>query len=78
MDVTSPDNRGWATVKEAAEYARVSERTFRKWLKNGLRHSRIGKGMIRVHYSRVDEYLFSLEVKKKEVDAIVDAVMEEF
>ena len=32
--------RGWLTVKKAAEYCSMSERTVRTWLKQGLKHTR--------------------------------------
>ena len=31
----------WMKVKEAAKYSGVSKVTFRRWLKDGLRHSRL-------------------------------------
>ena len=77
MQTISPDTRGWAKVKEAANYAGVSVRTLRDWLKNGLRHSRISAGMILVSYAAIDEYMVSFEVNKNQVDEIVDEVMRE-
>ena len=77
MGIISSDTRGWAKVKEAANYAGVSVRTLRDWLKNGLRHSRISAGMILVSYAAIDEYMVSFEVNKNQVDEIVDEVMRE-
>ena len=77
MRTISSDTRGWAKVKEAANYAGVSVRTLRDWLKNGLRHSRISAGMILVSYAAIDEYMVSFEVNKNQVDEIVDEVMRE-
>jgi hypothetical protein len=74
---TSPDSRGYAKVKEAANYAGVSERSFRDWLKDGLRHSRLSTGTILVAYAAIDEYLARFEVSRNQVEAIVDDVMQE-
>ena len=71
-----PDTRGWSKVKEAANYAGVSVRTLRDWLKNGLRHSRVSAGMILVSYAAIDEYLVGFEVNENHFDDIVDEVME--
>lgn len=78
MKITPPDTRGWAKVKEAARYAGVSVRTFRDWLKNGLRHSRVrGTGTILISYSAIDAYLVGFEVRTDQVDEIVYEVMKE-
>ena len=77
MEITSSDTRGYAKVKKAAKYAGVSERTFRDWLKDGLRHSRLSTGTILVAYASIDDYLASFEASRNQVDDIVDAVMQE-
>ena len=77
MEITSSDTRGYAKVKKAAKYAGVSERTFRDWLKDGLRHSRLSTGTILVSYAAIDEYLVGFEVNENHVDDIVDEVMQE-
>jgi phage antirepressor YoqD-like protein len=77
MEITSSDTRGYAKVKKAAKYAGVSERTFRDWLKDGLRHSRLSTGTILVAYASIDDYLASFEVSRNQVDNIVDEVMQE-
>jgi len=63
---------GWVKVKVAAKYAGVSERTFRDWLKCGLRHSRLNTGTILIRYAWIDEYLHDFEEKENQVDGIVD------
>ena len=70
MKITSPDNRGWAKVKKAAKYADVSERTFRDWLKDGLRHSRV-RGTILISYAALDEYLMGFDDASEEDIRIV-------
>ena len=77
MKIASSDTKGWAKVKGAAKYAGVSERTFRDWLKDGLRHSRLSTGTILVAYAAIDEYLVGFEVNENQVDDIVDEVMQE-
>jgi len=72
------DTRGYAKVKEAAKYSGVSERTFREWLKDDLRHIRLTSGTILIPYSWIDEYLMRFEVSRNQVDNIVDEVMEDF
>jgi excisionase family DNA binding protein len=77
VEKNSTGNRGYAKVKEAANYAGVSERSFRDWLKDGLRHSRLSTGTILVAYAAIDEYLERFEVRTNKVDNIVDEVMQE-
>ena len=76
MEITSSDTRGYAKVKKAAKYAGVSERTFRDWLKDGLRHSRV-RGTILISYAALDEYLMDFEVRDNQVDEIADEVVKE-
>ena len=68
---------GWAKVKKAAEYAGISERTFRGWLKDGLKHSRLPGGTVFIKYDSIDEYLVRFEVREDFVDEIVDSVVSE-
>ena len=68
---------GWAKIKKAAEYAGVSERTLRAWLKEGLRHSCLPSGTILIKYAAIDEYLEGFEVKDDFVDELVDSVVSE-
>ena len=67
--------RGWLKVKEAAVYCDMSERTFRSWLKDGLRYSRLRSGTILIKTEWIDEYLERSEVQENEVDKIVDEVV---
>ncbi len=69
---------GWATIKKASKYADVSERTFREWLKNGLKHSRLNAKTIRIRYSDIDEFLDRFQVDDHLVDDLVDSVMRDF
>ena len=76
MAVITPDTRGYAKVKKAAGYAGVSERTFRGWLKDGLRHIRLRSGSLLIPYAAIDEYLAQFEVSQNQIDSIVNEVLE--
>lgn len=67
-------NKGWAKIKQAAPYGGVKERTFRKWLREGLKYSRLPSGTILVKYSEIDKFLESYEVRDNEINKIVDEV----
>ncbi len=77
MEQNLTDNRGYAKVKAAARYAGVSQRTFRDWLKDGLRHIRLRSGTILVPYPAIDEYLARFRASMNQVDDLVDEVMQE-
>ena len=63
-------------VKEAAKYSGVTVRTFRRWLKDGLRHSRLRSGTILVNTALIDEYLSKFEVKESDsIDRVVNDVV---
>lgn len=68
---------GWTKPKGGARYAGVSERTFRPWLKTGLRHVRLPSGTILVRYSDIDAFLEKFAVDLNDVDRIVDEVIGE-
>ena len=65
---------GWTKVKSASKDAGVSERTFRNWLKSGLRHVRLPSGTSLIKYGWIDEYLEKNEVKEDTVGEIVNDV----
>jgi hypothetical protein len=66
---------GWARIKEGVKYSGVKERTFRDWLKDGLKHSRLPSGTILIRYSAIDEFLEKYQVNENQVDKIVDETM---
>jgi len=70
--------QGWAKIKKGATHADVCERTFRKFLKKGLRHTRLPSGTILIKYEWIDEYLEKYEVVENKADRIVDQVCKEF
>jgi len=66
MEVTiRHTTRGWLKPSQAAKYAAVSVKVFRRWLANGLRHSRLPNGRILVSVAAIDEYLQRFEVKNE-------------
>lgn len=67
---------GWAKIKPAAKYAGVSERTFRDWLKKGLKHSMLPSSRLLVRYSAIDEFLNRFAADSNRTDVIVDEIME--
>jgi len=69
---------GWAKVKTAAQYASVSEKVFRGWLTEGLKHSRLTSNRILVKFSDIDEYLARFSVTESKVQKMVNKLMEGF
>ena len=69
---------GWLKVKTAAQYADVSERTLRSWLKCGLRHSRLESGTILILRSWLDQYLTGFEYQNNEVEKMIDEICNDF
>jgi predicted site-specific integrase-resolvase len=69
--------KGWGKIKSASEYAGVSPRTLHKWLKRGLKHSRLPSGTILIRYSAVDEFLATYEAQNNEVDRLVETIEKE-
>ena len=67
----------WLKLKNAARYCDVSERSFRGWLKKGLRFSRLPSGSIRIKKSWIDQYLQGFEITENRVDDLVDGIMGE-
>lgn len=64
--------KGWSKIKAASAYSGVSPRTVRKWLKQGLKHSRLSSGTVIISFDAVDEFLSSFEVQNDEVERIVE------
>jgi hypothetical protein len=48
---------GWFKVKDAANYAGVSERTFEDWLRQGLKYAKIPSGLRLTKPEWIDQYL---------------------
>lgn len=69
--------RGWGKVKAAAQYAGISERTFRGWLKQGLKYSQLPSGTILVRFSDIDDFLARFSVNDDRINKLVENVCEE-
>ena len=70
--------KGWGKVKTSANYCDTGERTFRDYLNNGLKHSRLPSGTILVKFSDIDAYLEKFAVQANVTDKIVNDVMKDF
>jgi excisionase family DNA binding protein len=70
-------SEGWGKVRAAAEYAGMSQRTVRDWLKMGLPHSKV-RGSILIEYRQLDEWLRGFAVVMNLLDGIVDEVLRDF
>jgi excisionase family DNA binding protein len=68
--------RGWLKINSAAEYCDRSPRTMRKWLKKGLKHSRVG-GSILIKVDDLDEYLERFSETSDKVNEMVDRVVQD-
>jgi excisionase family DNA binding protein len=68
---------GWAKIKQASEYAGVSPRTLRDWLKQGLPHSRLPTGTILIKLTSIDAWLESFAVGENQVDRIVEEICQD-
>ena len=66
---------GWLKIKSGAEYSGFCVRTFRPWLKQGLRHVRLQSGTILVKREWIDQFLLGYEHGHDRVDNVVSEVM---
>jgi predicted site-specific integrase-resolvase len=69
--------KGWAKIKTAAKYSGVSSRTFRKWLRAGLKYSRLSSGTLLIKIEWIDEYLEGFEVVENEVSKLTEEICSE-
>jgi hypothetical protein len=70
---------GWSKIKPGATYAGVSERTFRYYLKDGLRHVRLPSGTILTKAEWIDAYYEKFTVEESgQVDKIVNETLRNF
>jgi excisionase family DNA binding protein len=61
----------WLRVKSAARYADVSPRLVRKWLQQGLRHSRPNQKLVLIRAQDLDAFLESHKVESNKVERCV-------
>lgn len=76
MKITVRTNRGWVKPSVGAKYSGVSLKVFRRWLANGLRHTRLENGRILTSYQWIDEYLLRREVRDDRAKRIADELTE--
>lgn len=72
--------QGWGKIKAAANYAGISPRTLRDWIKSDLRHVVLPSGTILIKYNWIDEYLQkyeAIEDKAYKVNQIVSRVCQD-
>jgi predicted site-specific integrase-resolvase len=67
----------WLKIKTICERSDTSPRTVRKWIRAGLRHSRIN-GTVYVKEDWLDEFMEAHAVDNQQVDQIVQDVVKEF
>ena len=69
---------GWLKVADAAKYSGVSIRTFRDWLKDDLKHSKLPSGTILIKPASIDAYLEQFKVSEAtDISRVVDDVVAE-
>lgn len=76
MKIPAKTNRGWVKPSMGAKYAGVSLRIFRRWLANGLRHTRLENDRILTSYHWIDEYLMEREVRHDRAKKMADEIVE--
>ena len=51
----------WMNIATAARYAGVSRSTVQRWMKEGLKHSRLSSSNVKIHPNDIDAYIRSFE-----------------
>lgn len=69
---------GWCKPSIGAKYAGTSLKTFRGWLQDGLRHSRLRSGHILIKLENIDQYLAKFEISESRLDREVTKLLEDF
>lgn len=69
MSEKTGDEMAWMRLKSAAAFCDVSPRTLRRWLQEGLRHSRIS-GVPYVSEQALDEFMKTHEVSSDRAERI--------
>jgi hypothetical protein len=68
---------GWAKVPDAARYAGVGVRTFRKWMKDGLRYSKAPTGTYLIKIEWINDFLEGFVVDGREnLNQLVDSALD--
>lgn len=69
--------KAWGKIKPSAKYCGVGERTFRGWLKMGLKHSRLPSGTVLVKFANIDRFLDRYEASENRVEKITAEIERE-
>ena len=79
VSTTTP--RKYVRRKSGAAYAEVSLRVFDDWLKRGLPHYKVSRGLVLIALDDIDGWLQQFKVESAQdtrVDELVQEVMDEF
>ena len=66
----------WLRINSAAQYADVSPRTLRKWLKLGLKCVRLPSGTILIKASWIDDFLEDFVAESQSVKQVINELVE--
>ena len=74
--MTMSTNLGWTKIRTGAQYAGVGVRTFRAWLKQGLKYVRLPSGTILIKW--IDEFLeyCLIDSESDKIDRIVQEIID--
>jgi excisionase family DNA binding protein len=66
--------QGWLKIKQACKYCGISERTFRNWLKDGMRFSRLPSGTVLIKKEWIDDFITGYEATGNEIDDLISGL----
>jgi len=67
---------GYLSIEGAAQYASVSKRTIKRWVKAGLPvYQGTARGKVLIRPTDIDAYLTRRQVPQLDLDAVVEEVM---
>jgi excisionase family DNA binding protein len=66
--------QGWLKIKQACMYCGISERTFRNWLKDGMRFSKLPSGTVLIKKEWIDEFITGHEVTGNKIDDLISSL----
>ncbi len=69
---------GWLKIKPAAQYAGISPRAMRTFLKEGLRYSKLPSGTILIRLADIDKFFESFSVNEDRTDQIAADTLRDF
>ena len=79
--MSTTTSRKYVRRKSGAAYAEVSLRVFDDWLKRGLPHYKVSRGLVLIALDDIDAWLQQFKVENardSRVDELVEEVMDEF